>query len=91
MGVGRGRESEKPRNGLCIWDILRARNVIRIHACASRQNNTTNNKRTIRGCVQNGTAVCKTVRKSVVERNKPCYNDVDFCNNTFVHEDGNMR
>ena len=36
-------------------------------------------------------AVCKTVRKSVVERNKPCYNDVDFCNNTFVHEDGNMR
>lgn len=36
-------------------------------------------------------AVCKTVRKLVVERNKPCYNDVDFYNNTFVHEGGNMR
>lgn len=43
----------------------------------------------VKQCVNQ--AVCKTVRKSVVERNEPCYNDVDFYNNTFVHEDENMR
>ena len=35
--------------------------------------------------------VCKTIHKSVVAGNKPCYNDVDFYGETFRLENENKN